>query len=636
MVAATLSEGNAEAALPAFAELVSPSGRRRHAEFEALLLEGDSTEQQGERQSIFKSLNSEVAVRAAAATAALHPMKEARAAGLKCLTELWSPCMEEQWKGNVLSDCKVVAASLDKLQQSALSYLDPPARREASGAIAKLIATAGDEIYDWMLACLTGPSGLLKQVRAHLRILGVFVLESIMEVEQNPEGWKHLVNCLPDSDPEVRGMACEALTGFVSEKPGSSVVMPLLSPLLNNEIEDVRLSALEIAVAVARHEVLSRSMVRDAGSIAIRAWRDSAAAVQRRGLELFGAIEELSHLHALLVLANYSKDPACKVAWDHFADVWLMSEGKDDQFQDIVPEYRHSVRAIALHALSSADTEVLKCAVGLLRSLCNHEDEEVAVAVRELVIRQARRMSAEALGSLIGPAWMEGTSVHAAVLLCFRANWTVQLSVLEALGRSAPRGCTLALDMMKTSLKSTNADVRQSAVESIAAVALPNDTETIALLAEMRDDNEVNVQEAAEEAIMALQGPPPEDQFVEAKLKLDPSSEEVSATPLHTNIDLPSAEALAHMPIEDMLQAYDKVVSKEEALEGFVQWPSEPSTGSSTGTSDLDGDHDFEEVADTDVNDAVLPEVAFDPPARDSQEAPATAPTSASSDWVLI
>lgn len=150
-------------------------------------------------------------VEAIIAVATLHGDSASRKEALRCFDRLSKGCSSSGLLEGMRADMRDAAQVVEEMLRGDLKYLDPATRRVAREVFAKLLAQDDFAVSAWMLVVLSSPQGLLGAPKPRYRVIGVFMLELLVEITKRPESWAYLVRCVQDSDPEVRGMACASL-----------------------------------------------------------------------------------------------------------------------------------------------------------------------------------------------------------------------------------------------------------------------------------------------------------------------------------------------------------------------------------------------------------------------------------------
>jgi HEAT repeat protein len=169
----------------------------------------------------------------------------------------------------------------------------------------------------------------------------------------------------------------------------------------------------------------------------------------------------------------------------------------------VAPRNHGRGREVALDSLRSSNPEVAACAGSVLKRLCSYGDEVVVRALIELATTADRPEPLAALASLcrIG----DPAVVAVLRLQLKKGHWPVRRAAVQALAVVVPRGCNDTCSVIEGCLHDSNHDVRQTAVEVLAALSAPGDQQVIDFLEKERNDQtSFHVQMAIDDALETL------------------------------------------------------------------------------------------------------------------------------------
>jgi len=203
----------------------------------------------------------------------------------------------------------------------------------------------------------------------------------------------------------------------------------------------------------------------------------------------------------LRLLQDYSDDRSCRVA---------ALEGLESAaFAGDVGVRKHVLELVS-SCPPDTDPQTLIAAVATLKKVCHIGDAEVPVVLAELLAADASATKPTLLTEIIAAlvelcAPGDSTVLAQLVKQLSSGSWPVRHAVLKAIRALALP--SEVLSAVQVSLRDSHPDVRECAVETLAAVCQPGDRQALAMLESLiREEQPLHVEMAIQEAIEALSG----------------------------------------------------------------------------------------------------------------------------------
>eukprot|EP00928_Gymnodinium_smaydae_P053857 TRINITY_DN3775_c0_g1_i1.p1 TRINITY_DN3775_c0_g1~~TRINITY_DN3775_c0_g1_i1.p1 ORF type:complete len:837 (-),score=107.16 TRINITY_DN3775_c0_g1_i1:317-2827(-) len=478
---------------------------------------------------------------------------------------------------DICLDCELAADNMETVLTGCLKHVDPRVRRTAAESVSVMLSKGGEMVGTQVLKCLSAPQGALASWRYGDRIAGVLALKYLLDgVPQVDDAWEMLAHFLTDLNLDVRRTAHLSLQQLAPRN--SHKILQHLSKLFASELvdEDVRASIVDCAAAVASNTRSDSTDAKDlASKLALDALQDLEPSVRHHALRVLlhvgpcnPAVKEVvAQLHkgekmlcmdacralvsaapprgdsaviaamsrALLsfqgeeievveivhLLASVAEIGGDCVAAETFlsllemrADSLAICVASLKGLESVAPVGHAPARTAAMSCLSQADSEVLAAAVATLKSVCNVGDEEVVVALTEVLVQESsvantvlQKEILSTLAEICPPG--DRTVIEALGRKLSGSIWPVKRAVLQTISALTSASCTYseAFDAVELCITDANADIRQCAVETLVSISLPGDQRVIRLLEAMRaEETEIQVVMAIEEGIETLAG----------------------------------------------------------------------------------------------------------------------------------
>jgi hypothetical protein len=183
--------------------------------------------------------------------------------------------------------------SVEDVLSSTLTFVDPAVCRGAAKSITNIVSRGGRAVADQVLFFIAGLDGVVRSKDPEKRMAGILALKHLLiGLPDHEEAWKTIVQCIDDSDEEVRRTVFTSILqiGPIAFDAGSGLVMSQLRMLFSESMvphsQEVRILIVALVGDIVKDKVLSDETVVSVASLALDALQHAQLALRLLALKL--------------------------------------------------------------------------------------------------------------------------------------------------------------------------------------------------------------------------------------------------------------------------------------------------------------------------------------------------------------